>query len=71
MSTQEAYRIVVKDIIENGSPVFMGKYDVEHGHKSFMFGILALMVYIADKADDDLCSFVTSEFIQNMIDSER
>lgn len=71
MNTQEAYRIVVEDIIKNGSPVFMGKYDAEHGQKSFMFGVLALMMYIADKANDDLCSFVTSEFVQNMIDSER
>lgn len=71
MSRQEAYKIVVNDLINCGSPVMMGHYDARNGNQHFMYGILTLMEYMSMQVDDDTYDFVTAEFIKNMVESER
>lgn len=71
MNRQEAYKIVVNDLINCGSSVMMGHYDARNGNQHFMYGILALMEYMSMQVDDDTYDFVTAEFIKNMVESER
>ena len=70
-TTREAYRIVLNDILNNGCEMFIGKYDAKNGSDKFMYGILAVMEYIAysicDEQGDDFSNF----FTKNMVDSEK
>lgn len=50
MTKIEAYRIVLNDLKE--VPMFAGSYDAVNGNKHFMYGISAVMEFIADKAED-------------------
>lgn len=34
-------------------PMFTGRYDAKHGNVNFMFGVLAVLEYIADKAGNE------------------
>lgn len=71
MNRQEAYKIVVNDLINNGSPIMMGHYDAKNGNQHFMYGICTLMEYMAMQVDEDTYDFVTAEFCKNMVESER
>ena len=70
-TTKEAYRIVLNDILNNGCEMFAGIYDAKHGSAKYMYGISAVMEYIAysicDKQGDDFSNL----FIKNMIASEQ
>lgn len=44
-------------------PMFTGKYDAKHGRKHFMFGVLTVLEYIADKAGNEEYSDM---FLDNM-----
>ena len=70
-TTREAYRIVLNDILNNGCGMFIGKYDAKNGSDKFMYGIQAVMEYIAysicDEQGDDFSNF----FTKNMVDSEK
>lgn len=55
------YKIVLEDLRQ--VPLFAGKYDAKNGSEHFMFGILTVMEYIADKAGN---KEYTDMFIDNM-----
>ena len=45
------YKIVLEDLRQ--VPMFTGMFDAKNGNKYFMFGVLAVLEYIADKAGDE------------------
>ena len=55
------YKIVLEDLKQVS--LFTGKYDAKNGNEHFMFGILTVMEYIADKAENQK---YTDMFIDNM-----
>lgn len=55
------YKIVLEDLKQVS--LFTGKYDAKNGNEHFMFGILTVMEYIADKAGSKK---YTDMFIDNM-----
>ena len=68
---QNAYRIVLEDIINNGANLMIGKYDAKNGNKEFMYGILTVMKWLAYKTNDDIGDMFFDLFTMNMIQSER
>lgn len=59
--TVNPYQIALEDLTQ--VPMFTGKYDAKNGNKHFMFGILTVLEYIADKAGNEEYSEL---FIDNM-----
>lgn len=59
--TANPYKIVLEDLKQVS--LFTGKYDAKNGNEHFMFGILTVMEYIADKAGH---KEYTDMFIDNM-----
>lgn len=59
--TVNPYKIVLEDLKQVS--LFAGKYDAKNGNEHFMFGILTVMEYIADKAGNQK---YTDMFIDNM-----
>ena len=65
MELKDAYMEVLKDIINNGPAMFIGKYDAKNGKPEFMFGISILLEWIAYKTEDeDAIRFADEEFIK-------
>lgn len=52
MTKQEAYKIVYNDILSRDIGLFVGKFDAIHGSEQFMFGISALMDFIAFESSE-------------------
>ena len=71
MNVKEAYDVVLSDILANGSPLFVGKYDANNGNEHFMYGICTVMEYIAYKVDEETGSDFSEIFSKNMINSEK
>ena len=72
MELKDAYMEVLKDIINNGPAMFIGKYDAKNGKPEFMFGISILLEWIAYKTEDeDAIRFADEEFIKNMVESQK
>lgn len=72
MELKKAYMEVLKDIINNGPAMFIGKYDAKNGKPEFMFGISILLEWIAYKTEDeDAIKFADEEFIKNMVESQK
>ena len=65
---QAAYKIVLEDMIENGTPLFVGKYDAKHGSAEFMCGIETVMEVIAYAAGDENFD---NMFLENLVESKR
>lgn len=53
MDKKEAYKIVFNDVMEKDIRLFKGIYDAENGNKEFMYGIKAVMEYLAYEVDED------------------
>lgn len=53
MNVKKAYDVVLSDILNNGSGLFVGKYDARNDDKHFMNGVLMVMEYIAYKVDEE------------------
>ena len=68
---QNAYRIVLEDIINNGTGLMIGRYDAENGNKEFMHGVLMVMEWLSYKVDNDIGDMFSDLFIMNMLQSER
>lgn len=49
MTKQDAYRIVLNDILNSDIGLFVGRFDAENGSCEFMGGIEAVMEYIAEQ----------------------
>lgn len=62
---KNAYRTVMNGLME--CDLFVGTYDARNGNKDFMYGILTVMEFIADRAG--LILFDTL-FTKNMMLSE-
>lgn len=65
MNKQEAYKIVLKDLITT-CPMFYGIYDAEHGGEDFMCGISTVMEVIAYKVSEEVGDEFTNAFFANM-----
>ena len=63
---------MIKDLIKEMSAcsLFIGKYDAEHGDNSFMYGIYAVMEYLAYKVSEEYGDNFSNMFMKNMIDSK-
>lgn len=70
-TVQDAYRIVLNDILNNGCEMFVGKYDAKNGSEKFMHGIGTVVEYIAYKVSDEDGSAIENLFVKNMIASEQ
>jgi hypothetical protein len=70
-TVQDAYRIVLNDILNNGSEMFIGKYDAKNGSAQFMRGIGVVVEYIAYNVSDEDGYAMENLFIKNMIASEQ
>ena len=70
-TVQDAYRIVLNDILNNGCEMFVGKYDAKNGSEQFMHGIGTVIEYIAYNVSDEDGYVIENLFIKNMIESEQ
>lgn len=70
-TVKEAYRIVLNDILNNGSGMFVGKYNAKHGSAEFMYGISTVMEYLAYSICDEEGDAFSNLFIKNMVASEQ
>lgn len=68
---REAYRIVLNDILNNGCKMFVGEYNAENGSAEFMYGILAVMEYLAYNICDEEGDAFSDLFTKNMVISEQ
>lgn len=69
MATKEEYRHVLADLFQ--IKMFTGIYDAEHGDKYFMYGINAVIAYIADRVSEDTYNNVEDLFFANMVASQQ
>ena len=53
MTVQEAYSIVLNDMLNSECGMFVGNYDAKNGSDEFMYGISTVMEYIAYKVYDE------------------
>jgi hypothetical protein len=68
---QDAYRIVLNDMLNSGCGLLVGEYDATNGDEQFMHGISLVMEWIAyrvSEADGDAFSDL---FLKNMSESEK
>lgn len=68
---QNAYRMVFNDIMNSGVNLFQGIYDAKNGDVTFMYGIEAVMEYLAYKVSEADYDNFSELFTQNIIDSEK
>lgn len=68
---QNAYRMVFNDIMNSGVNLFKGIYDAKNGDVTFMYGIEAVMEYLAYKVSEADYDNFSELFTQNIIDSEK
>lgn len=52
MTKQDAYKIVFNDILNRGIGFFVGRFDAVNGNRDFMYGISALMDFIAFESSE-------------------
>ena len=60
---------VVEHMSECG--LFCGRYDAKNGSKKFMYGINAVMEYLAYLVSEEFGEQIDSEFLENMKKSEE
>lgn len=68
-SKARAYQVVFQDLMQ--IDLFRGIYDAKHGDEHYMYGISAVIEYIAQGVSDECYEKFDTEFIQNMIASEK
>ena len=68
---QDAYRIVLNDILNSGCGLFVGEYDARNGSEQFMHGISTVMEWIAYKVSEEDYNEFNDLFIKNLIKSEQ
>lgn len=67
----KAYEMVLKDILDSGCGLMVGKYDAKNGEDSFMYGISTVMEWIAHRVSDEVGYEFSDTFTQNMIESKQ
>lgn len=68
---QDAYRIVLNDMLNSGCGLFVGEYDARNGDEKFMHGISTVMEWIAYKVSEEDYNEFNDLFIKNLIKSEQ
>lgn len=68
---QDAYRIVLNDILNSGCGLMVGEYDAKNGSDQFMHGISTVMEWIAYRVSEVDGDEFSDLFIKNMIASEQ
>ena len=69
MDKRLAYLTVFEDLIN--VPLFKGIYDAKNGKDIYMYGISAVMEYIAYNIDENFGDTFSEIFINNLITSEE
>lgn len=68
---EKAYKMVFDDLVNNGSGLFVGKYDARNGIDNFMYGICTVMESIACRVDEKTYFEFSDMFAKNMIESQK
>lgn len=71
MTRQEAYEMVVDDIMNGGCRLLQGHYDAKNGEAKFMHGISTVLEYLAIQVSEEKYNEVSDKFLNNMIESEK
>lgn len=69
MITAQAYQIVLRDIVDKDCGFLVGRFDAQHGNKSFMYGVLTTMEYLANMAGPDAEEKFMALFEKNFLES--
>lgn len=67
---QDAYRIVLNDMLNSGCGLLVGEYDAANGNEQFMHGISTVMEWIAYRVSDADGDAFNDLFIKNLLKSE-
>lgn len=70
-TVQNAYRIVLNDILNSDCGLMVGKYDAKNGSSEYMAGISTVMEWIAYRASEADGDAFSEMFIKNLLDSEE
>jgi hypothetical protein len=68
---QNAYRIVLNDILNSGCGLMVGNYDAKNGSEQFMHGISTVMEWIAYRVSEADGDAFSDMFVKNLIESEK
>lgn len=68
---QDAYRIVLNDMLNSGCGLLVGEYDATNGDEQFMHGISLVMEWIAYRVSEEDYNEFNDLFIKNLIKSEQ
>lgn len=68
---QDAYRIVLNDMLNSGCGLLVGEYDATNGNEQFMHGISTVMEWIAYRVSDTDGDEFSDLFIKNLLKSEK
>lgn len=68
---QDAYRIVLNDMLNSGCGLLVGEYDAVNGDEQFMHGISTVMEWIAYRVSDTDGDEFSDLFIKNLLKSEK
>lgn len=65
---QNAYKLVYNDMVKCGG-LFVGQFDAKNGNKKFMYGIGAIMEFIALNAGEEIYDDFEKIWSENFINS--
>lgn len=71
MTNKKAYKIVLKDMLNSGCDLLVGKYDARNGSKTYMHGVAMVMEWIAYRVSEEVGKSFSNMFIDNMIESGK
>lgn len=70
-TVQNAYRIVLNDILNSDCGLMVGKYDAKNGSGEYMAGISTVMEWIAYRVSEADGDAFSEMFIKNLLESEE
>ena len=70
-TVQDAYRIVLNDMLNSGCGLLVGKYDGKNGKPDFMYGIQTVMEWIAYTVSEADGDYFSDLFGRNLIESKK
>ena len=70
-TVQDAYRIVLNDMLNSGCGLLVGKHDGKNGKPDFMYGIQTVMEWIAYKVSETDGDYFSDLFVRNLIESKK
>jgi hypothetical protein len=66
---QDAYRIVLNDMMNSGCGLLVGKYDARHSDISYISGVSTVMEWIAYRVSEETGKDFSILFTKNFIKS--